>query len=150
MIQRVLSYVCLSLATALLLSVLVNDCGDEVADGKRERNTLVSRIAGVERYYQCEHTETVYHDGDGVLEERGYEWVWVCEDSPTLVLKDSGYDPILPETIAQSQWLRMVATVETWHEGVLGGLLAVIGFILFVRSLPPLPPKNPSGRIPAP
>ena len=142
MIKRVLSYACLSLAAALLLSVLVNDCGDEVADGKRERNTLVSRIAGVERYYACEHTDTIYHDGDGMLEERGYEWVWVCEDAPTLMPKNGSYEPLAATTIAESCWLRAVATIETWHEGVLGCLLAVIGLILLVRSLPPLPPES--------
>jgi hypothetical protein len=130
MIRRVLSYVSLSLAAALLLSVLANHCGDVVDDGKREGNTILSRIAGLERYYLCEHVDTIHHGGSE------WEWVWACEDAPTLMPKKSSAEPLAAATIEKSSWLRLVAWVETWHEGILGTIFILIGFVLYRRTLP--------------
>lgn len=130
MINRVLYRLCFTVAAVLLLSVLANHCGDVVADGKREGNTILSRIAGLERYYLCEHVDTIHHGGSE------WEWVWACEDAPTLMPKKSSAEPLAAATIEKSSWLRLVAWVETWHEGLLGILFATIGFVMYMRSQP--------------
>ncbi len=136
MVLRSFSCFCLLLSAVLLGSVFFNWWGDEVNDGRRERGTLVSRAIGVERYYRCEHIDTIHHGGSE------WEWVWECEKTPILMPDNGTYEPLAAETIERSFWLRVASKLETWHEGVLGCLLAVLGFILLMRSYPPLPPKD--------
>lgn len=139
MIGRIASYACFALAFVFISSCVLNDCGDKVADGKEEGDTIVSRLAGLDRYRSCEHVETIHHGGSE------WEWVWACEDEPRLVPKGS-WEPLAPEAIAKSRWLRTVAWVESWHELVLGLVLSLAGIVLLIRSFPPSPtdPSSPS------
>lgn len=136
---RVIASILLALGLVLVSSVVLNDCGDEVADGKKEGDTIVSRLADLDRYRSCEHVETIHHGGSE------WEWVWACEDEPRLVPEGS-WEPLAPEAIARSPWLRAAARVEPWHELVLGLALSLAGLVLLVRSFPPSPtdPSSPT------
>lgn len=120
------------LGFVFLSSVGVNDCNDQVADGKKEGDTIVSRIAGLDRYYSCEHVDTLQHAGGE------WEWVWECEAAPRLVPDGSWY-PLDTKAIDESRWLRLVAWMEPWHELVLGLAMIFVCFTLTIRILPDAP-----------